>query len=232
MGGVVIAAATIILYTSWLPLLDLREIVVRGGSHIPTEEIERVAGFKTGENLLRLHVGRARAALGRLAWVKDVSIRRVPLHRVEITLEERRPIAAVPDPVGGARLLVLGEGGVVVDGATPELSPSFLARGVPLTGSDPGGRVSDPAILEALGGLFQRGLSEKPFESVDFTNRHSVTLRGEKDLVVYLGPLEEIGPRLDALSALVREIDAAQYRSIDLRFGGEAVLVPRKVVNR
>jgi cell division septal protein FtsQ len=231
MGGVVIAAATIILYTPWLPLFDLREIVVRKNSYIPAEEIERVTGFKTGENLFRLHVRRAHGALARLPWAKDVLIHRALLHRVEIVVEERQPVAVIAGP-SGAGLLVLGEGGVVVAKATKELQPPLLVKGAPLTGNEPGARVSDPNVVATLERLYWHGLTEKFFQSVDFSNRFSVILQGEKDLVVYLGSVDEIAPRIDALAALLLEIDAAQYRSIDLRFGGEAILVPRKVVNR
>ena len=231
MGGVVIAAATIILYTPWVPLLDLREIAVRGASYIPQEEILRAAGFKVGENLFRLRVLHAGQAIARLPWVEHVSIHRTFLHGVTITVEEREPIAAVVDPLGG-KLLVLGEGGVLVGDATPDLRPPLVVQGAPFSAYQPGAYLQDKEMADALAELHRLGLTQGLFELVDFTNPFSVTLQGSGDLTVYLGPLDKIAVRIDALGALLQTIDPSKYRSMDLRYGGEAVLVPRKVVNR
>ena len=232
MGGVVIAAATIILYTPWVPLLDLREIAVRGASYIPQEEILRAAGFKVGENLLRLRVLRAGQAVARLPWVEHVAIRRAFLHGVTITVEEREPIAAVVDPLGGGRLLVLGEGCVLVQDATQDLRPPLIVRGAPFAAYEAGERLQDKDMADALERLHRLGLTQGLFQLVDFTNPFSVTLQGSNDLTIYLGELGKIALRIDALGALLQTIDPSKYRSMDLRYGGEAVLVPRKVVNR
>lgn len=231
MGGVVIAAATIILYTPWLPFFDLREIAVRETSHLKEEEIKRLAGFRLGENLFCLRVRRAAETLSHLPWMKEVTIRRVFPHRVEILVHERAPIAVVED-TGGAGPLVIGEGGIVLEKPSDELRPLLVVQGVHLSGDEPGARLTDPAAIDTLERLHRHALTQAPFRLVNFTNRFSVTLRGEKDLLVYLGPLEEIGPRIDALAALLQTIEPTDYRSIDLRFEGEAILVPRKVVNR
>jgi hypothetical protein len=232
MGGVVIAAATIILYTPWLPLLDLREIAVRGASYIPQEEILRTAGFRVGENLFRLRVLRAQRAIARLPWAERVSIHRVFLHGVTITVEEREPIASVVDPLGGTRLLVLGDGAILVQEATKDLHPPLVVRGAPFAAYEPGARLNNEGMATALEHLHHLGLTQGLFQLVDFTNEFSVTLQGADDLMVYLGELDKILPRIDALGALLQTIDPSKYRSMDLRVGGEAVLVPRKVVNR
>jgi hypothetical protein len=52
-------------------------------------------------------------------------------------------------------------------------------------------------------------------------------LYGEGGVTVTLGPLDGIERRIDELVALIDAIDIADYRTIDLRFGGEAILVPR-----
>ena len=232
MGGVVIVADTIVLYTPWLPLLDLREIAVRGASHVPEEEILRVAGFRVGENLFRLRVLHAGRALARLPWVEDVSIQRAFPHGVTITIQEREPMAAVLDPFGRAGLLVVGSGGVLVQEATADVRPPLVLEGARFTGYEPGARLDDPQILTAVQRLHRLGFTQGLFQTADFGNRFSVTLEGANDLVVYLGELDGISARIDALRALLQTIDANKYRSMDLRYGGEAVLVPRKVVNR
>lgn len=232
IGGVLIAAAIITLYTPWLRLFDLREIVVRGNHRIPTEEIERLAGFRRGDNLLRTPVRRAGEALAELPWVKGVSIRRVYPHKLEIIIYERAPIASVSAPAGGDGSLVVGEGGVIVQWASDEVCPALSVRGIDLTGESPGARLVDERVIVALERLHRRGMSEGPFYLVDFSDLSSVTLHTADELEVALGPVDGIAPRIDALAALLSTIDPTDYRSIDLRYGGEAILVPRKVVNR
>lgn len=232
IGGILIAAAIITLYTPWLRLFDLREIVVRGNCHISTEEIKHLAGFRIGDSLLRTPVSRALKALMGLPWVKAVSIQRIFPHRLEIVIRERAPVAVVSDPAGGDSLLVIGEGGVIVKQTTDEAPSTLLATGVNLTGGSPGAQLVDEKVTVALECIYRKGLSEGPFHLIDFSDPSSVTLHGEGELKVALGPVDGIGPRIDALAALLLTIDLPEYRSIDLRFGGEAILVPRKVVNR
>jgi len=232
IGGILITAAIITLYTPWLRLFDLREIVVRGNCHISTEEIKYLAGFRMGGSLLRTPVSRALKALLGLPWVKAASIQRVYPHRLEIVIHERTPIAVVSDPAKGDSLLIIGEGGVIVKQISNEAPPTLLARGVNLTGDAPGARLVDERVVVALECIYRKGLSEGPFHLIDFSDPSSVTLHGEDELKVVLGPVDGIGPRIDALAALLLTIDLPEYRSIDLRFGGEAILVPRKVVNR
>jgi cell division protein FtsQ len=231
VGGA-LAAAIVILYTPWLPFFDLREIVVTGNRHTTTETIERVAGFCKGDNLLRLPVRRASQALLDLPWIKEVTIHRSYLHEVRIVVEERIPIALTPCPNGDGQLqLVIAEGGVIVQKVSD--CPSLTtATGIVLTGDSPGARLNDARVIQALEYLHRRALNDGAFYLADFSNPSCVLLRHTTGLEVALGPVQDIQSRIDALVALLETLDPKEYQHIDLRFGEEAVLVPRKVVNR
>jgi cell division protein FtsQ len=215
IGGVLIAAAAIALYAPCLYLLDLRDIEVNGNHYISTEEIEYVAGFSIGENLLTAPIDRARTALSSLPWLKDISIKRLYPHTLVITVRERAPIAVTAVP-HERRLLVIGEGGIIVQ-RTTEVDPQALAVfGADLTGADLGSCFVDNRVTATLEYIYK-----KDFEGT------RVTLQGEGDVTIMLGTLDGIEKRIDAAAALLDTIDLAKYRSIDLRFGGEAILVPR-----
>ncbi len=230
IGGVLIAAAVVVLYTPWLGFFDLREIVVGGNHRLSREEIVAASGFRVGSNLLRMPVCHALKVISRLPWVNQVSIRRVYPHTAEISVRERAPIAAMSDPEGENSLLVVGEGGVIVQRVSEVTAPILSIRGAHLTGVAPGVRLTDPGVIVALERLYQRGLNAGAFHLADFSDPSAVMLYTQDGLEVVLGPVDGIEARIDALAVLLETLNLADYRSIDLRFGGEATLVPRKVV--
>ncbi|MBU0596439.1 hypothetical protein KJ567_07135, partial [Candidatus Bipolaricaulota bacterium] len=67
---------------------------------------------------------------------------------------------------------------------------------------------------------------------LNVSNLASIELLTEDGLRVRLGGIEGVTGRVEALAALSRRIDFRDYELIDLRFGGEATLVPRKAVRR
>ena len=200
---------------------------MKGNHHTSTEEIEHLTGFCIGDNLLRMPVDCASKVLCELPWVKEVTIRRVYPHRVEITVGERTPIAVVPAPAGEKGLLVIGEGGVIVQQVSDEIPMMLSVSGVDFTGDAPGARLVDKRVTATLERLHRKGMSGGSFSLVDFSDPSSVTLYGKDGLKVTLGSVDGIGSKIDALAALLLTIDPEDYQSIDLRFGGEAVLVPR-----
>jgi cell division protein FtsQ len=232
MGGVLIAAASIALYTPWLSLFDLREIVVSGNQHVSAQEIGRASGFAQGENLLTAPVGRAVQRLNALPWVASASIHRILPHTLGITIKERTPVAVVKTSDKPPAYLLLASGGVIVQTASGPRSALPTLSGVTLSGQQPGARIVDPRVVETLAALASTQLDGKILQQIDFSDPADVTLHGEGDLVIQLGPLNGISGRIDDLGALLDTIDLAKYRSIDMRIGGEATLVPRKVVNR
>ncbi len=229
IGGVLIAAAIITLYTPWLGLFNLRVIVVRGNRHITSEEIVRASGLGSGGPLARLPVHKAKESLETIPWVKKADITRIYPHTVRITITERVPIAALRM---GERYLVIGEGGVIVM-ETSGTAPSYLiVNGVSVTEDSPGGRIQGGKVVAALAALHAAGIGPERFSSVDFSDPTDVVLHSSAGTEILLGPLERVPERMEELLALLPTLDLEDYRSIDLRFGGEAILVPRKVVNR
>jgi cell division septal protein FtsQ len=78
----------------------------------------------------------------------------------------------------------------------------------------------------------QGGVCQLAVLSVDVTDLRSIELFLENDLQVRLGEIDRAQERLRAVRALCQEIEIDGYELIDVRFGGEATLVPRKAVRR
>ncbi len=231
IGGVLIAAAIITLYTPWLGLFNLRVIVVRGNNHITSREIVRVSGLGNGGPLARLPIHQAERALETIPWVQKADVIRDYPHAVRITITERIPIAALR--VGKDRpYLIVGEDGVIVAKEQGDVVPYLVATGVTVTEEAPGGCVRDANIVDALDALNRRGIGPKMFTVIDFSNPSGVVLHSSAGTEVLFGPVGTVPERVKELMALLPTLDLKDYRSIDLRFGGEAILVPRKVVSR
>ena len=232
IGGILIAAAIIALYTPWVRIFDLRKIVIQGNYYTSAAEIKDGSGIEDRVNLLRAPLKQARTLLSQLPWIMDASFRRILPHTLEITVCERNPIALVVDPSNASRLMVLGEDGVIV-GYAKNTSLDFICIGGVAIASTPlGKRVVDTDVVQTVAYLLKRGLRRDLFPRIDFSDSSAVTMYTVDEGEIVLGPLSEIEDRIDELTALLDTIDLASYQTIDLRFGGEARLVPRKVVNR
>ena len=127
--------------------------------------------------------------------------------------------------------MVLGEDGVIV-GYAENASPGFVrASGVAVQSVASGRMIVSVDVLKTLNYLRLQSLGADLFPRVDFSDASAITLYTVDEGEVVLGPSGEIEERIDELKALLKTIDLADYQTIDLRFGGEARLVPRKVVN-
>jgi cell division protein FtsQ len=232
IGGILIAAAIIVLYTPWVRVFDLRRIVVKGNYSTPVEQIRDSSGIQEGVGLLRAPLTRARDLLLQLPWVMEVNFRRLFPHTLEVTVRERSPIALITDHNQSKRPIVLGEDGVII-GYTQEVSSDFVwLTGVTISEAASGRKTVTSDIVDAVCSLDRQGLGSDLFPRIDFSDPDAVIMYTSDEGEVILGPLSQIEDRIDELAALLNTIELENYQTIDLRFGGEAILVPRKVVNR
>ena len=224
VGGVLISAAAIALYTPWLGLFDLREIIVSGNRHVSAEAIGRAADLHRGHPLMRVSLSAVVARVGALPWIKHAAARRVFPHAIRIVVRERLPIAWLrTDEDRGC--LTLGEGGVVVTEGCESRDALVELRGGHLSSPAPGGRLLDERIANLVETLTENALSTMHIVRVDVSDPSSIALNAESGLRVLLGEIELHARRVRELAALSRTIDLGAYRLIDLRLEGEAILV-------
>ena len=226
VGGVLITAAIITLYSPWLQVFDLREIVVSGNQRVSASEVAQAADLRSGQSLLAIPLRALAERVSLLPWVHDVSVRRAFPHTICIHLSEREPIARVSPASGGACVL-LGAGGVVVEDDCAGSEAEFLVIGAALSGIEPGYKLLDSRLVEFLEGLRRADLRGVHVREVEVSDMSSIRLEADHGLRILLGDLDGIMAQLGALASLCRTINAADYQLIDLRWGGGATLVPR-----
>jgi cell division protein FtsQ len=217
-GALCAAAAALALYAGTLalvrlPAFALREVrVVQPAAHVTPAQVEAIVRGLQG-NFFTLDLAAARAAFGKLPWVRRVAVRRYWPDRLDVTLEEHVPLARWGD---GALVNTQGE---IFAGAYGGALPVF---------SGPAGTAKEIAIQYAY---FRRSLAtigQVPAQ-VRVSPRRAWEVKLESGLTVELGR-EQIEARLERFVAafgltvgkLGRRIDY-----VDLRYpNGFAVRVP------
>ena len=229
LGGVLIAAAIIALYTPWLQFCDVREVVVSGNQNATAVDLVSLSQLHRGQTIFSVPATLIRHRLESHPWVKRAFVRRIFPHTIQLMVEERCVIAWLQHPSEDVRVAV-AEGGVIV-GGDGSVRSSVEIIGAESSGWEQGDRLVDPRVaefvVELLGNVCQLAV-----RSVDVTDLRSIELILDNDTRVLLGDMAQVQNRLVALNALCREIQIDGYELIDVRFGGEATLVPRKVVRR
>ena len=228
-GGVLIAAAIIALYTPWPQLCDVRKVVVSGNQHASAADLVALSQLHRGQTIFSVPTNLVRRRLEEHPWVKYASVRRAFPHTIQLVVEERQVIAWAQHPSDNSRVAV-AEGGVIV-GKHESVSSSMELVGAETSGWNLGDVLYDSRVADLLTSL-HGSLCQLAVRSVDVTDLRSIELILENDLRVRLGDIARMRDRLTELEALCREIEIEGYELIDVRFGGEATLVPRKAVRR
>jgi cell division septal protein FtsQ len=228
-GGVLIAAAIIALYTPWFQFCDVREVVVSGNQNATAADLVSLSQLHRGQTIFSVPATLVRRRLEQHPWVKQASVRRVFPHTIQLVVEERRIIAWSQHPSENSRVAV-AEGGVIV-GRDNAVTSSLELIGAEFSSWEQGDRLLDSRVGELVAEL-SGNACQLAVRSVDVTKLHAIELILENDTLVLLGDMTHTQDRLAALNALCREIDIDGYELIDVRFGGEATLVPRKAVKR
>ena len=230
VGGVLTTAAISILYIPSLGFFDLREVVISGNRRAAATEIVSLSGLARGQSLFGISLSQVASRIQAHPWIREARLVRDLPHAIRISVVEREEIAWIALPEGGC--LLLGDGGVIVSSDCNASTSLIEIRGAVLGDSTPGSRLADARIGELVEWLQQEDLHSLRTSALNVSDLASIELLAEDRLRVQLGNIEGIDERVEALAALGRSVDFRDYELIDLRFGGEATLVPRKAVRR
>jgi len=223
VGGVLISAAAVALYTPWLGLFDLRAIRVSGNHHVSAAQVGQAAGLSRGRPLLAISCSAVSERISQIPWVREVRVSRAFPHTLHIEVTERISVAVMSLPDG--RCVMLGDGGVVVAEGCQESATELELVGAELTQSETGGKLVEPTVVELIDAVRGPLDLETNIRRIDVSDLSSVILEAESGLRILLGAIDSHAQRLARLSVLGREIDLSAYRTIDLRLEGEATLV-------
>ncbi len=81
-------------YVVHMPVFPLRELQMTGDiAHVTREQVQAVASRELRGNFFTVDLEQVRAAFEKLPWIRKVNVRRKWPDRLEIVVEEHRPIA-------------------------------------------------------------------------------------------------------------------------------------------
>jgi cell division protein FtsQ len=212
VAGLVVATLGLAWLVVHSPLLAVRRVEVTGTPHVPPAEVRRVAGIATGQHLVGLDAGAARARLLALPWVADARVRVDWGGTVRMSVTERRPVAAVA--VGPARWMLVDASGRAL-GLQPAVPAGLMPVRTPPGSARPGAAFG-PAVREALEvtTALRAGLRSR-VTAVVVGSDASLSLGLRPTGVVHLCSPDQLTEKLAALTTVFAHVDDQQIAVVD-----------------
>lgn len=204
-----------------LPVFPLREMVVAGKTgKVTRAQIEQTARATLAGNFFTVDLESARAAFGKLPWVRKASVRRLWPDGVELALEEHVAVARWKPGVESGEERLVNDRGEVFAGTSDVLLPVF---------SGPEG--SSARLLERHRDL-EAALAGRRVEAVALSAREAWQVRLDGGLVLELGrdqprhPLAERVARFAEYYPAARKTAGISAGVADMRYPNGFVLRP------
>jgi cell division protein FtsQ len=211
--GVIVALGIASVLVTRSPVLDVDRIDVRGASHVPAEAVQAATGIRRHSPMTDVDLGRARAGVLALPWVKSATVTREWPGTVEVRVIERTAVAAVPGSNGGF-LLVDGDGRLL------EAVPAPPAGIVPIVDVPPAsapGDVVDPSASDALAVARSLPPELAPQVAGVVATPDGVALQLAIGGTARLGVTSELPAKLLAVATFLDQVDLADLCTLDVR---------------
>jgi cell division septal protein FtsQ len=210
------------------PLLDVDHVRVEGASRVAIGEVleaAATAGAEPGDPLVGLSEASVARAVEALPGVADASVERRWPGTVVVTLVERRPVASV---AVGDRLALVAADGVVVEvlgvlAGAPVGLPLLEGTAVD---AEPGAVADAPDLLSVAAALPPAVVAHVSSVAAG-PAAEEVSLRLGDGVTARLGPVADLGAKLNAVATVLEQVDLACVLTIDVRVPSAPALTPR-----
>lgn len=216
-----VIAASYLLTRS--PLLDLDHVRVAGLSHTDEAALLTAGGLSAGQPMTDLDIERATRRISALPWVDTVSIDRQWPGTVEVSVVERRAVAALA--VDAGQWLVLDATARVLETRTSRPADLAVLAGLGVVAS-PGGSV--PAALPglALAGYVTPDL--RPWFIEVVTNPDgTLDAALQNNIRASFGSQAHLADKMIGLATVLTRVDLTDLEHIDLQVPNSPVLTRR-----
>ncbi|MGC2331607.1 MAG: FtsQ-type POTRA domain-containing protein [Candidatus Acidiferrales bacterium] len=233
-----------------MALIHPEQVGLSGNHYVTRASVLEIFAADRGRSVLRIPLDQRRSEIEAIPWVERATVRRALPNKIEVDISERTPIAFLRD---GSGMALVDVHGVILE---RPLEGNFHFPVVTGIGSDMP-QDDREERMQLFSGFLQQieaahpGASEKVSE-VDLSDAHDVraTLTGlqtvsaatsdasgsgqvDAPIVVHFGD-SDFASKYQTLIGDIGQWRATTGRveSIDLRFGGEAVVNPDTAVER
>lgn len=184
-----------VLACAFSPIFVLRNINVSGCRYVQPEEVIRIAGVRTGENLFQLQTDEIRRTLEKDLRIEQAMVQRSFPSQLNIEISERVPVALIRCDYG---YLEAGKDGIVLDAhRTLRQMPVPIISGASAADLFVGDRIENENILKVLS--FLSMLEDDSIQSLS-----EISVANPQDVLVYAGSVQI---RLGALAQLLDKVD-------------------------
>ena len=192
-------------------LMEVERVTVDGANGYQAAEIRaRLKKAGVGMSSLNPDVAALRASVDDLPTVKSISVDRKPPHRLVVTVEEERPIAALQS---GSRKVAVSSEGALLPGVPTANLPVVPTRG----------ELTRDAPLRSEAKLVIKALSLAPIDlkrRVRFggvSDENGLTFQLDTGVTLRFGTSERLNAKWLAAQGVLGDPEAADATYIDLR---------------
>lgn len=200
------------------PIFVLRTINVNGCRYVQPEEVIRIAGIKTGENLFQLQTDEIRRTLEKDLRIDQAIVQRSFPSQLNIDINERVPLALIKCEYG---YLEAGKDGMILNAhRTLQQMPVPMISGVSLADLFVGDVIADENIKKVL-----TFLSMLQDDSIQLLSE--INIANPQDVLLYagsvqirLGTLEQLSDKVDVTASVLRELQQTKHpiEYVDARY--------------
>jgi cell division septal protein FtsQ len=207
-------------------LMLVERVVFEGQTQATPAELRHLADLRNGTRIWEVDVAAVEVAVERHPWVRDAHVRRVFPDRVEVEVEEHKPVALLHY----GKLYYVGEDGIVfLPANSNDLDyPSLTGFTEELERNHPQlPRLAVEQALALLDALDTRGLvSRDRVDEVNFSRSRGFTIRTRGSRILFA--LDELDQQLDRFASLLANgtVDLDQAFHVDLGPRSVAIVRP------
>ena len=200
------------------PIFVLRNINVSGCRYVQPEDVIRIAGVRTGENLFQLQTDEIRRNLEKDLRIDQALVQRSFPSQLNIEINERVPLAFVKCEYG---YLEAGKDGIVLDAhRTLRQMPVPMISGASVADLFVGDVIEDENIRKVLS--FLSMLEDSSIQSLS-----EINIANPQDVLLYagsvqirLGSLEQLPDKVDVTISVLKELQQTKHpiEYVDARY--------------
>lgn len=227
--GLVLAGIAIGFYFALI--IDRIEVV--GNEKLERGEVLTISGLNIGEHMLFANLGEARSRLLSSPYIRSAYIKRAYPDKLIITIEERKPVAAI---VGVGSYALIDLEGSVMEIAQTNDNGLVAVYGVSSGGYAVGQKIGDYAefnsetLLEIIAVLSNQGMLDI-IESIDMSQPLKIGMTTTYGYTVNIGQPENLAGKLENLPPVLSKVLSMGLEggTIDLGVLGDPVYSPPEV---
>ena len=213
--------------------LVIDRIEVVGNEKLERGEVLTISGLNIGEHMLFANLGEARSRLLSSPYIRSAYIKRAYPDKLIITIEERKPVAAI---VGVGSYALIDLEGSVMEIAQTNDNGLVAVYGVSSGGYAVGQKIGDYAefnsetLLEIITVLSNQGMLDI-IESIDMSQPLKIGMTTTYGYAVNIGQPENLTGKLENLPPVLNKVLSMGLEggTIDLGVLGDPVYSPPEV---